>query len=79
MNILKHMEAVFVVTVAALGSAAWLVDAVPDANARAFTPAASSVAAQKMQVVVIRAKRMTPEEKRHSLAQERAAAAGHRM
>lgn len=35
MNLLKHMEAVFLVTVAAAVSGSWLIDTLPEANARA--------------------------------------------
>ena len=72
MNILKHMEAVFVVTVAVLGSAALVTERLPEVNARPYsTPAASVAAAEApMAVVYVTAKRMTPEQKRLSLEQE---------
>jgi DUF917 family protein len=75
-NILKHMEAAFVVTVAILGSAAFVTERLPDANARPYSAAASVAAAgAPMATVYITAKRMTPEEKRQSLLQERRSAA----
>jgi hypothetical protein len=75
-NILKHMEAVFVVTVAFLGSAAFVTERVPEANARPYpAPAASATAAEApLPTVYVTAKRMTPDEKRRSLEQERRAA-----
>lgn len=79
MNILKHMEAVFVVTVAILGSAALVTERLPEANARAYlAPAASVTAEAPMTVVHVTAKRMTEEQKRVSLEQERQAADGSR-
>jgi hypothetical protein len=79
-NILKHMEAVFVVTVAILGSAAFVAESVPDANARPYSAAAASAPAADAPIatVYVTAKRMTPEQKRLSLEQERRAAAGSR-
>lgn len=79
MNILKHMEAIFVVTVAVLGSAALVTERLPEAHARSYTaPAASVASAQAPLTVYVTAKRMTPEQKRMSLEQERRAAAGNR-
>jgi hypothetical protein len=79
-NILKHMEAVFVVTVAILGSAAFVTEGLPKANARTYSAAAVSApaAGAPMAVVYVTAKRMTPEQKRLSLEQERGGAAGSR-
>jgi hypothetical protein len=78
-NILKHMEAVFVVTVAVLGSAAFVTENLPEANARTYAAAVSAPAAEApIAVVYVTAKRMTPEQKRLSLEQERRAAAGSR-
>jgi hypothetical protein len=79
-NILKHMEAVFVVTVAILGSAVFVSEGQPEAYARPYSaPAVSAPAADApMATVYVTAKRMTPEEKRVSLEQERRAAAGSR-
>lgn len=67
MNLLKHMEAVFVITVAVAVSGSWLVDTLPEANARAVSVSAQ----QTIPVVVVSAKRMSPEEKQRSLQAER--------
>lgn len=81
MNILKHMESVFVVTVAVLGSAALVTEHLPDANARPYSaPAAKEVTSTApVTVVYVTAKRLTPEQKRVSLEQERRASAGDRI
>jgi hypothetical protein len=72
-NILKHMEAAFVVTVAILGSAAFVTESVPEANARPYLAPAESLASADAPIatVYVTAKRMTPEQKRMSLEQER--------
>jgi UDP-N-acetylmuramyl pentapeptide synthase len=79
-NVLKHMEAAFVVTVAILGSAAFVTENLPEANARNYAAAAVGAPAAEapMAVVYVTAKRMTPEQKRLSLEQERRAVAGSR-
>lgn len=75
MNVLKHMEAIFVVTVAIFGAGALVTESLPEAQARSYsTPAASVVAEAPMAVVYVTAKRMTPEQKRLSLEQERRSA-----
>ena len=68
MNILKHMEAVFVATVALAVSGSYLVDTLPQAHAQ---PVASSAGAA-VPVVVVKAKRMSDEEKQRSIQAERA-------
>ena len=68
MNILKHMEAVFVATVVLAVGGAYAIDTLPQANAKAAVTA--SVGAQAP-AVVVKAKRMTAEEKRQSLQAER--------
>jgi hypothetical protein len=73
-NILKHMEAVFVVTVAIFGSAAFVAERLPEANARTYSIPASAIAEAPMIVVHVTAKRMTPEANRLSLEQEPRAA-----
>jgi hypothetical protein len=80
-NILKHMEAIFVVTVAVLGSAALVTERLPEANARPYTapPATTVASAQAPLTVYVTAKRMTPEQKRVSLEHERRTAAGNRI
>ena len=67
MNLLKHMEAVFVITVAVAVSGSWLASTLPEANARAV----SASAQQTIPVVVVSAKRMSPAEKQRSLQAER--------
>lgn len=71
MNVLKHMEAVFVATIATVAltvSGAYALDSVPSAQARTPLAAASTAS---MQVVVVSAKRMTADEKLQSLREER--------
>lgn len=78
-NVLKHMEAVFVVTVAILGAGAFVTENLPEANARPYSaPTASTAAQAPMTVVYVTAKRLTPEQKRLSLEQERRSADGSR-
>ena len=67
MNILKHMEAVFVATVVFAVGGSYVIDTLPEANAK---PALTASAAQQAAVVVVKAKRMTAEEKRQSLQAE---------
>jgi hypothetical protein len=67
MNILKHMEAVFVATVVFAVSGSYLVDAVPQAHAK---PAIQASAAVAVPVVVVSAKRMSAAEKQQSLQAE---------
>ena len=69
MNILKHMEAVFVATVALTVSGSYMIDALPEAHARSAIATASTQ--QSIPVVVVSAKRMSPEEKQRSLNAER--------
>lgn len=58
MNIAKHMEAVFVVALAAAGSASFLSDPLPQARARPAAIVDSSIATEtKMAVVVVKGKR----------------------
>lgn len=61
MNILKHMEAVFVAAAVLAVSGAHLVDSLPSAHARA--PVATSTETKPTAVVVVTAKRMTAKEK----------------
>lgn len=69
MNILKHMEAVFLVTLSLAGVAIVTADMLPEAQAK-VSYAASSAAPAAMPVVVVRAKRMTDAEKQQSLLEE---------
>ena len=70
MNILKHMEAVFVATVVITVGGAYVLDTLPQAHAKA---AVATKAVVQAPVVVVTAKRMSAEEKRQSLQEERAA------
>ena len=67
MNILKNFEAVFVVTLSLACAASYALD-----NTSADTSSPAYAAASNMQVVVVSAKRMTAEQKRQSLIDERA-------
>ena len=71
MNILKHMEAVFVATVALAVSGSYMIDALPEAHARTVGATAAATAQQSIPVVVVSAKRLSPEEKQRSLDAER--------
>lgn len=63
MNIAKHMEAVFVVALAAAGSASFFTDAVRPAHASPAVIQDSSIATEtRMAVVVVKAKRLSPAE-----------------
>ncbi len=57
MNILKHMEAVFVATVVLAVSGSYLVDTLPQAYAKPV------VSANAVPVVVVSAKRLSAQEK----------------
>lgn len=74
MNIAKHMEAVFVVALAAAGSASYFTDAVPQAHASPAVIQDSSIATEtKMAVVVVKAKRLSPAEQGPTALAERRA------
>jgi hypothetical protein len=60
MNILKHMEAVFVASMVLAISSSYVSDLLPQAHAK---PVASVRADTKTAVVVVSAKRMSAEEK----------------
>lgn len=68
MNILKNMEAVFLVSLAIAGPASVVIDALPEANASRMPAAVATQ--QAIPVVVVSARRMTDEEKRQSLEEE---------
>jgi hypothetical protein len=71
MNVLKHMEAAFLVSLSVAGAASLAVDAIPPAQAS--VPVRAQVEVQpSMPVVHVSAKRMTEAEKRQSLEAERA-------
>jgi hypothetical protein len=58
MNIHKHMEAVFVVTLAVFGIGSYIVDSLPEAQARPALPVARDIATpDSMAVVIVRAPR----------------------
>jgi len=67
MNILKNMEAVFLVTAALALSASYVANARPATNADADTPQAY---ASNVPVVVVTAKRLSAAEKAQSLRDE---------
>jgi predicted branched-subunit amino acid permease len=66
MNIAKHMEAVFVAALAFAGSASFIADTLPAAQAHTLAPVAAATT-QQIPVVVVSAKRMTPAEKLASM------------
>ena len=68
MNILKNMEAVFLVSLAIAGPASVVIDAMAEANATRMPVTAATQ--QAIPVVVVSARRMTDEEKRQSLEEE---------
>jgi hypothetical protein len=56
MNIHKHMEAIFVATLAVIGVGTLVIDILPEAVARTAAPVAQSVATPgTMAVVIVRA------------------------
>ena len=70
MNILKNMEAIFLVSLAIAGPASVVLEALPEANARRVPAVTAAAGQQTMPVVVVSARRMTDAEKRESLAEE---------
>ncbi len=74
MNIAKHMEAIFVVALAAAGSASFLSDPLPQAQARPAAIVDSSIATEtKMAVVVVKGKRPAAGQQPIVLADRRSA------
>lgn len=67
MNIMKNMEAVFISAAAIACTSVYLLGSPPAAHAITQTAAP----AVPMQVVVVSAKRMTPDEKLQSMREER--------
>lgn len=64
MNIMKHMEAVFVVAMSLAVSGSYLLEAIPEARARSYGADAAMVASgDRMAVVTVSAKRLSAEEK----------------
>jgi hypothetical protein len=72
MNILKHMEAVFVAAAVFAVGGSYALDTLPQAHAKAAVIASADTSAP---VVVIKAKRMSAEEKRLSLQADQLAGA----
>jgi hypothetical protein len=70
MNILKHMEAVFVTAAVFAVGGSYALDRLPEAHAKVAVATNANAPAP---VVVIKAKRMSAEEKRQSLQAETAA------
>ncbi|MES2298434.1 MAG: hypothetical protein V4582_15425 [Pseudomonadota bacterium] len=73
MNIIKNMEAIFVVTVALIGSATYIVDAIPEARASVVMANADTAMEAPATVITVTAKRMSAAEKQQSLDAERQA------
>lgn len=64
MNIMKNMEAVFVVAMALAVPGSYLLDGIPQAQARTYSADAAQVASgDKVAVVTVSAKRLSAEEK----------------
>ena len=71
MRILKHMEALFIGALAVAGTAAFVAESIPEANARQIPAIADHIAtANKVAVVRVQASRMTEAEKQQSLIEE---------
>jgi hypothetical protein len=71
-NIAKHMEAVFVVALAAAGSASFFTEALPQAEARPAAIQDSSIATEtRMAVVVVKGKRPSAGQQPTVLAERR--------
>lgn len=71
MNVLKHMETIFVVTLAVCGSAAYVADTLPQANAAPVVAANSVATSGKVAVVNVTAKRLNAAQKAVALLGER--------
>jgi hypothetical protein len=72
MNVLRNLEAVFVVALGVAASASFVLQAPAEAVAAAPQPISASIATpSKMAVVVVSAKRMSAAEKQRSLEDER--------
>lgn len=64
MNVMKHMEAVFVIAMSLAVSGSYLMEAIPEAQARNYSADTAMVASgDKMAVVTVSAKRLSGEEK----------------
>ena len=74
MNVLKHMEAAFLLSLSVAGAASIAIDTIPPAQASVpvQTAVSNSIATPtRMAVVKVSAKRMSAAEKQQSLALER--------
>lgn len=75
MNVLKHMEAIFVVTLAFAGSVGFAAHTLPEAHSQEVHANAQAIATPGgMAVVTVTAKRMSTIEKTLSLLEEGKAA-----
>lgn len=64
MNIIKNMEAVFVVAMALAVPGSYLLDGIPEAQARTYTADVAQIASgDKVAVVTVSAKRLSAEDK----------------
>ena len=64
MNVMKHMEAVFVVAMSLAVSGSYVLEAIPEAQARNYSADPAMVASGgKMAVVTVTAKRLSADEK----------------
>lgn len=58
MNVQKHMEAIFITTLAIVGAGSIVIDRLPDAQARPAGPVANNVGTPgHMAVIIVRGKR----------------------
>jgi len=77
MNVLKHMEAAFIIALAAAGTTSLVAEAMPFSAAQTDAPLSASIGTPtKMAVVTVTAKRLTPAEKERQLRAERALGSG---
>jgi len=73
MNVLKHMEAVFIIALAAVGTTSLVAQAMPHTAAQTDASLSASIGTpSKMSFVTVTAKRLTPAEKERQLRAERA-------
>ena len=58
MNVQKHMEAIFITTLAIVGAGSIVIDRLPDAQARPAVPVANNIGTPgHMAVIIVRGKR----------------------
>jgi hypothetical protein len=77
MNVLKNFEALFVVTLGLACAANYALDNTTTATPTPVVASAASATAPNLHVVVVSAKRMSAEEKKQSLIDERNAMASN--